>query len=295
MRWVALAIGGVAAAGLAFVGLCGCTAGVRAQIYSAALQDNGDFAPFEMAPGLYYVGASDIAVFAVGGPDGLVVIDAGYEATGPRVIANLKRLGFEPHQVKLILNTHAHMDHAAGLALLKRETGAPLYASVKDAKLLEAGGRGDFFLGDWMTYPKVVVDRRLSDGEVVEAGGVKLTAHITPGHTKGCTSWSFDVTVDGAVKHALVICSLSTLQYRLMGNAAYPEIASDFAQTFERLRSLPCEVFLGAHGKFFDLKAKRARQMAGATPNPFVDPAGCQAFMAREEAAFRRKLKRQGG
>jgi metallo-beta-lactamase class B len=270
-------------------GLSGCTSGARAQIYSAVQRDNGAFAPFEIADGLYYVGTSDIAVYALRTSAGLVVIDGGYETTAPRVLANLRTLGFQPSDVKVLLNTHAHMDHAAGLAELKRATGAQLFVSERDADEVETGGRGDFYLGDWMTYPPAHVDRRLRDLEEVRLGETVLTAHVTAGHTKGCTSWAFDVFVDGVARRALVICSTSTLTYRLRDNAQYPEIAADFARTFATLRSLRCEVFLGAHGKFFRLREKRARQIAGGA-SPFVDPEGCASFIDREERAFRRRL-----
>jgi metallo-beta-lactamase class B len=266
---------------------------LRAWAYSTLQRDNAQFEPFAIAPHLYYVGSSGIAVFAIETTDGLILIDSGYERTAPMVLANLRKLGLNPGSVRILLNTHAHVDHAAGLAQIKSETGAKLYASPRDAEILEAGGRGDFFLGDWMTFPKVTVDHRLSDGEEVRLGQAVLTAHFTPGHTKGCTSWSFPLEVDGRTVEALDICSLSTMIYRLAGNKNYPGIATDFAHTYDVLRGLKCELFLGPHGHFFDLEHKRASQMAGASSNPFVDPAGCRAFIDAGEADFHKKLKRQ--
>jgi metallo-beta-lactamase class B len=274
-------------AALSLAALPACAPGLRAQLYSTLLQDNRPRAPFEIATGLFYVGSSDIAVFAIRTPEGLILIDGGYESTAPQILANLRALGLDPRDVRILLNTHAHMDHAGGLAELKRATGARLYASPESALLLEAGGRGDFFLGDSMIYEPVAVDRRLADGERVTLGGVTLTAHFTPGHTKGCTSWSLPIAVDGRETQALIVCSLSTLAYRLEGNRAYPDIVSDYRQTYRTLRALPCELFLGDHAKFFDLERKRA---AGAHPNPFVDPEGCRDFVDREERKFLSRL-----
>lgn len=277
----------------AFVGAVACSATVRATVYSAINRDNGAIAPFEIADGLYYVGSSDIAVYALATRDGIVLIDSGYAATARRVPDNLRALGLDPANVRILLNTHAHVDHAAGLAYLKSVTHAQLYASPLDAPQLESGGRGDFFLGDGMAFPRVSVDRVLQDGDVVRLGEREITAHFTPGHTKGCTSWTFPLQVDGREVQALVICSLGILRYRLVDNEKYPNIAADFQRSFATLHSLRCELFLGAHGHFFDLEHKRER--AGAPPNPFVDPEGCRAYLDRQEALFQRALARQQG
>ena len=271
------------------------SAALRERTYSIVMRDNGAMRPFAIAPQLYYVGSSDIAVFAIATSAGLIVLDGGYESTAPMVLENLRRLGFDPHDVRILLASHAHFDHASGLARLKAETGAKLYASPADATLLESGGSGDFYLADWMTFPKVAVDHRLHDGEEVKLGEMSLTAHFTPGHTKGCTSWSFPLQVDGSTVQALSICSLSILRYRLVANEAYPNIAADFQHSFAVLRQLPCELFLGAHGSFFDLHGKRAKQIVGATPNPFIDGPGCSAFIEARRKVFLAALRRQGG
>jgi metallo-beta-lactamase class B len=289
--WRAFMVVGVIS--LAGIGALLAKPDLRALALSTLQRDNAPLEPFAITPHVYYVGSSGIAVFAIETTDGLILIDSGYERTVPMVLANLRKLGLNPELVRILLNSHAHFDHAAGLAKLKAETGAKLYASPRDAEILEAGGRGDFFLGDWMTFPKVTVDHRLSDGEEVRLGQTVLTAHFTPGHTKGCTSWSFPVEVDERTVEALEICSLSTMIYTLVGNKKYPEIATDFAHTYEVLHGLKCELFLGPHGHFFDLEHKRAIQMASASINPFVDPAGCRAFIDASEADFLRKLKEQ--
>ena len=277
----------------ALLGAVGCSTSVRTNLYSTLQQDNNDIAPFEIADGLYYVGSSDIAVFALRTRDGVVLIDSGYEFTAQRVPRNLERVGLNINDVRIVLNTHAHMDHAAGLAFLKEASGAQLYASPLDAAQLEAGGRGDFFLGDWMGFAPVEVDHELQDGEVVRLGERELTAHFTPGHTKGCTSWSFPIEVDGREVQALVICSMGILYFDLTDNPKYPAIAADFQRSFDTLRGLRCDLFLGAHGNFFDMRRKR--EHLGQTPNPFIDPDGCRAYIDRQEAIFQRALARQQG
>jgi metallo-beta-lactamase class B len=271
-------------------------AGGCSTIYSTVLRDNEPFDPFEMAPGLYYVGSSDIAVFAIESGDEIALIDAGYKSTAKQVMANLatlcrktQRLCLDRQHVRYILNTHAHMDHAEGISALQAATGATVVASKEGAKQLKAGGRGDFYLGDLMTYPRIKAVQEIADGEPVPLGQMTITAHLTPGHTRGCTSWSFTVKADGREVPALVNCSLSTLTYDLDGS--YPGIAADFAGSFKKLRALPCDFFLGAHGKFFKLKEKREKQMAQLSPNPFVAKQTCTDYLDQEETAFRRKLK----
>lgn len=287
-----IALGIVAALGIAAIVFWFSPATLE-RAYAFAQQDNNPEPPVEIAQGVYWVGASDVASYAIDTGDGLIVIDGGYTETAPQVLANLRALGFEPSDVRILLNTHAHFDHAAGLAPIKAASGAQLYASPADAVLLRAGGRGDFYLRDFFRYAPVEVDRELRDGETVSLGSVTLTAHFTPGHTKGCTSWTFPVTMrDGGVEQALVICSLSTLTYQLVDNPDYPNIAEDYAHTYETLNALPCDVFLGAHGRWFDLAARRERVAAGDA-NAFVAPDECRAFLAESQRAFERELARQ--
>lgn len=292
-RALALVCAGIFAVLIGVGALAACAPSFAARAYSTALQDNRRFEPFEMAPGLYYVGSSNIAVYALTTSEGIILIDGGYTETAQQVLANFQTLGLDPQDVRVLLNTHAHMDHAAGLAELKRVTGARLFASPASADELERGGRDDFFLGDLMAYEAMQVDRRLRDGEVVTLGERSLTAHFTPGHTRGCTTWTFPIEVDGAPRQALINCSLSTLRYRLVNNAAYPEIAADYQRTYAIMRGLPCEFFLGAHGSYYDLARKRRAQRAGASANPFLDPEGCADFVDRQERRFRAELARQ--
>lgn len=278
-----------AAFAAAFVSIAICPQPVLAQ--GMVHHGNQPAPPVRIGQGLYYVGASDIASYLLVTRAGMILIDGGYDDTAPQILANIRRLGFDPRQIRILLNTHAHLDHAGGLAAIKAATGATLYAAPLDAALIDHGGRNDFSFGNRLTFPPAHVDRLLSDGQRVSLGGVTLTAHITPGHTRGCTSWTFPVTVAGQVRQALVICSLTVLpNYRLTGpNPSYPGIAADYARSFRTLRALRCDVFLGSHGGFFNLTAKRAAVAAGHA-DAFVDPVGCRAFLERSEAAYRTRL-----
>ncbi|MBL8773110.1 MAG: subclass B3 metallo-beta-lactamase [Phenylobacterium sp.] len=251
--------------------------------------------PFKIGEGLYYVGAYDLTAFLFVSKDGLIVLDGGDRAVGRQVVANIRALGFDPAQVKILLNTHQHFDHAAGLAEIRKAApGAKLHASAADGPIIAAGGAGDPFLkGKAYEYEPVPVARTLRDGDKVTLGGWTLTAHVTGGHTAGCTTWTFPVKVAGKVRQALVHCSSSVLPgYRLGRTETYPGITAAYEKSFATWKSLPCEVFLASHGAFFDMNAKRARLDAGDAA-AFVDPAGCRAFYARQEAAFRAELSKQ--
>jgi len=288
----------VAAAGL--VAMLAAAAWFSPPFMARAIQvvgfTNWPVEPVRIADGLYYVGARDIAAYLVTGREGHVLIDGGMEGTPGQIVANVRSLGFDPRDIRLILNTHGHFDHAAGLAELKRLTGARLLASPAEARLIESGGRGDYFFGDALTYPPAEVDALLADRRPVRLGDIELTPHFTPGHTEGCTSWAFPVTIAGERHDALLNCSVSLLGDAIAGDPDYPTIRRDYAATFRRLRSLPCDVFLMPHALQFGLRAKRAALEAG-DPRAFVDPAGCRKFLADAEEGLRRRLRareRQG-
>ena len=256
---------------------------------------NEPFAPFKIGEGLYYVGATDWTSYLIVTKDGLIVIDGGDAAVGKQVVANIRTLGFDPANVKILLNTHEHFDHAAGLAEIKKAAPrAKLYASAADGAIIAAGGRGDPFLkGERFYYEPVKPDVILKDGDKVRLGGWTLTAHITPGHTPGCTTWTFPVTVAGKVRQALDHCSSSVLPgYKLGKTETYPGQTADYERSFRVWKSLPCEVFIASHGGFYGMKAKKAALDAGKA-DAFVDPAGCKAFYEKAEATFRAELAKQ--
>jgi len=256
---------------------------------------NDPYPPFRIGEGLYYVGAADYAAYLVVTPAGLIVLDGGDAETGRQVVANIRALGFDPARVKILLNSHQHFDHAAGLAEIKRAApGARLYASAADGPVIAAGGRGDPFLkGERFQYEPVKPDVILKDGQQVRLGGWTLTAHVTGGHTAGCTTWTFPVSVAGKVRQAMVHCSATVLPgYRIGKVETYPGITAAFEKSFTTWKRLPCEVFLASHGRFFGMDAKRKALDAGKA-DAFVDPDGCRTFIDRTEAAFRSELKRQ--
>jgi len=263
---------------------------------AAAAQDASNWAtpvkPFKIGENLYYVGSSDLTAYLFVSKAGLIVLDGGEAATGRQVVANIRALGFDPAQVKILLNTHQHYDHAAGFAEIRKAApGAKLYASAADGPIIAAGGKGDPFLkGKAYEYEPVPVAKTIKDGETVTLGGWTLTAHITGGHTAGCTTWTFPVTVAGKVRQGLVHCSSSVLPgYKLGKTETYPGITAAYEKSFATWKALPCEVFLASHGRFFGLPAK----MKAGKPDAFVDPEGCKAFYAGQEAAFRAELKKQ--
>ena len=259
-----------------------------APVYQAM---NGEQAPFKIAGNLYYVGMSDVTSYLIVTPKGDILLDGGFEQSAPAILAHIRALGFDPRKVKYLLNSHAHFDHAGGLAELKHVTGAAFVASAPDAPILAAGGHGDSTFGDTAIFPPIRADRIVRDSDTVSLGGVTLTAHVTAGHTPGCATWTMPLTVDGKTQTALFLCSLSALNdFRLIGNPLYPNQAADFEKTFAMLKTLKCDVFLGAHGQFFGLAAKSAKLAAGAIPNPFVDPRGCRDFIAQAEATFDKHL-----
>jgi metallo-beta-lactamase class B len=259
--------------------------------------DNRPVDPFKIAGNLYYVGASDISSYLIATPAGHVVIEAGYESTVPIIEANIRALGLKVEDVKILLNTQAHYDHAAGFAALKKDSGAQLMISGPDADIIERGGRGDFSLGDAYPFPPVKVDRRLNDGDTVTLGGTTLHAHVTPGHTRGCTTWSFTVNEKGRDLRVVDMCGLTVLETtKLLNNPRYPNLVSDYERTFTVLRSLPVDIFIGSHPSYYDGAAKAAALKANPDgPNPFIDPDGYRRYIDTGEQRFRARLASEKG
>jgi metallo-beta-lactamase class B len=194
--------------------------------------------------------------------------------------------------VKVLINSHAHYDHAGGLAHLKKLTAAKLMIGEGDAKLISDGGRSDFQWGDDASFhfEPAIVDRVLRDQDKVELGGVTMTARITPGHTRGCTTWTMKVREGDRDLDVVFVGSASIPGYTLLNNAAYPRIVEDYAYTFSLLKTLKCDVFLGPHGSFFALDEKRALLDKGAKTNPFIDPQGYRRYIDDTERAYQEQL-----
>jgi len=259
--------------------------------------------PFRIAGNLYYVGATGVTSFLLAGPEGHVLIDGGYPETAPLITASISRLGFDITDVKVLLNSHAHSDHAGGLRALQHASGAELWVSEGDAEVMAAGGAGDRALGrlrmfeflGLLKFPAPRIDHTFKDGETIRLGPLALTGHVTAGHTRGCTSWSFPVMDGDRELLAVSICSLTLFPLvSLVEPEAYPGIRSDFERSFITLRGLPADIFLGSHGSFFDLERKLLqRGQAENQADPFVDRAGYLRFIDQAEERFRKTLEDQ--
>jgi len=249
--------------------------------------------PFRIIGNVFYVGASDVTSYLIVTTEGHILIDGGFVETAPMIRSNIEKVGCRLADVKILLNTHAHFDHAGGLAALKQQSGAQLIVSERDAPLLERGGKNDPQFGDRFLFPPVKPDRLLRDGDQVILGRSTLTAVMTPGHTPGCTTWTMTVRDKGRDYRVVIVGSPTAPNYKLVGNKMYTNIISDYHYTFAKLKSLPCDVFLGAHGSYFNLQGKLARKARGDTRNVFIDPDGYRKFIAGAQRDFEKELKRQ--
>jgi metallo-beta-lactamase class B len=251
--------------------------------------------PFRVIGNIYYVGAREVSAFLITSPGGHILLDGGFVESAAMIRDNIRKLGFKPEDVKYLLNSHAHFDHAAGLAQLKQWTGARVAASREDGALLARGGHGDFAWGDKLTFPAIAPDKIIAEGDTVSVGGARMMAHLTPGHTKGCTTWTTDAEENGRRFHVVFLCSTSVPGYKLLHNPDYPNIVEDYRGTFALLKVLPCEVFLAPHGSMFRLSEKLAARKVDAKRNPFIDTGEFQAFVDRSKQEFEEELAKQQG
>jgi len=268
----------------------GSPAFLLAAALSAQLTD-ASFPAHRVIGNVYYVGSRELASYLITTPQGHILINSGMETSVPQIQASVASLGFRFADIKILLDSHAHLDHVAGNLRVRQLTGAKVMVMRGDQGIVSSGGKGDFQYS--MRWPACPVDRVLSDGDVVTLGDVRLVAHLTPGHTRGCTTWTLVVNDNGKPLNVVIVGSPNVNPgYRLVGNTVYPQIADDFARTFRVLRALPCDVFLGAHGSYYGMPEKYERIGKGSA-NPFLDPAGYQAYVAGTEKAFREKLSKQ--
>ncbi len=249
-------------------------------------------APRHLVDNIYYVGSSGIGSYLITTPAGHILLDTGFDDTVPPIQHSVEELGFKVADIKIILSSHAHIDHVGGHAQMKKLTGAQIVASAADARTIESGGNDDFipWPKDTILYTPAKVDRIVADGERVTLGGVTLTAHLTPGHTRGATTWTMDVSDNGVMRH-VVFFSSATINdgTRLLNNPRYPDFVSDFEATFAKLHALPCDIFFAPHGGQFAMAQKFERLDRG-DKDPFVDPVGWQKLIASVEKAFRDQL-----
>jgi metallo-beta-lactamase class B len=239
---------------------------------------------FKIAGNLYYVGTADLAVYLIQTPQGNILINSDFEQDVPLIRASIEGLGFKYADTRILLISHAHGDHDAATGIIKKETGAQLMVMDADVPEEESTAPG---------RPGAKVDRVLHDGDAVTLGGSRLIAKLTPGHTKGCTTWTMQVREGGRTLDAVIIGSPNVNPgYILVGNKNYPRIAEDFEKTFRVLKSLSCDLFLGAHGAYFGMLAKIEKMKPGGA-NPFIDPEGYKAYVGEREDTFRKEWERQ--
>ncbi|HZL28328.1 MAG TPA: subclass B3 metallo-beta-lactamase [Acidobacteriaceae bacterium] len=254
-------------------------------------------APFRIADNLYYVGSQDLASYLIVTPKGDILINSNLESSPPQIRHSVEQLGFKFTDIKILLISHAHFDHDAGSAAILQQTGAKYMVMDADVPSVEDGGVTDFAYGGKQQYPPAKVSRILHDGETVSLGGTVLTAHKTPGHTRGCTTWTMTVKDNGIARNVVIVGSWNVNPgYRLVDTkarpASYPGIAADYVHTFDVLRALPCDIFLGAHGAYFNMLEKLKRMPAEGSA-VWVDPAGYQAAVAERQQAFEAELAKQ--
>lgn len=274
---------------LAVIAFTGCAAAQNDPAWTEP------FPPFRIAGNLYYVGSKGLANYLITTPQGHILINSDLEANVPLIRASVEKLGFKFTDIKILLISHAHWDHDAGSAMIKQLTGAKYFVMDADVAVVESGGKSDFQYGSTAAnlYPPAKVDHVLHDGDEVGLGDALLVAHLTPGHTKGCTTWTMKVKEGGQTHNVVIVGSPNVNPgYRLVGNTLYSRIAEDYERTFRVLNALPCDYFLGAHGNYFDMETKYARFKQGVT-TAFIDPDGYKKYVTEREQAFRKELARQ--
>jgi metallo-beta-lactamase class B len=245
------------------------------------------------------VGSQDLASYLVVTPKGDILINSSLKSSPALIQKSVEQLGFHFSDIKILLISHSHADHDAGSAEIKRLTGAKYMVMDGDVPVVESGGAKDFAYPTDL-YPAMKVDRVLHDGDQVQLGNAVLVAHKTPGHTRGCTTWTMRAMISGQARDVVIVGSWNVnTGYRLVDQpgkpASYPGIAAGYEHSFVVWKSLPCDVFLGAHGQYFDMLAKLERAKAGAGESVWIDPEGYKAAVAEREQAFATELKKQQG
>ncbi len=246
-------------------------------------QDRMPFPAHKMIGNIHYVGTGTLNSYLIATPEGHILINTNFEETVPLLRASIEKLGFKPTDIKIILGSHAHGDHMQADAMVKELTGGAMVMAMEQdvpaLKNMTPGGK---------PHP---IDRVLKDGDTVTLGGTTLTARLTPGHTRGCTTWTMKVPDGGRTYDVVIACAGLQENARLVNNKNYPEIADDFARSVKIYKTLPADVFLAAHSWFFDLSGKHAK-LGGAT-NPYIDPAGYKAWVANMEKNLATMLAEQ--
>jgi metallo-beta-lactamase class B len=265
-----------------------CSVGVSYSQTPAQEPDwNKPVEPFRIIGNIYYVGTNELGAYLLKTADGAILVDGGLPQSAPLIAHSIEAIGVPLSSIKILLTTQAHFDHVGSLAELAQKTGGRVMVMGADAALVEQGGHGDYLFGDTMKFPQTKVAEVLHDGSTVTLGDTTLVAHLTPGHTKGCTTWTTTVR-DNGLTYSVVFPGSGSVNpgTRLVKNPSYPGIRADYEKTFRVLAAMHPDVFLAAHAGFFGLEEKRAALLAGKTPNPFIDPAGFQELVKRQSDRF---------
>ena len=253
---------------------------------------NNEVEPFRIIGNIYFIGLTNYAAYLITTPEGHILLDTMIESTVPQQVAHIQKLGFKVEDIKIILQAHAHVDHVGGLAKFKEMSGGEVVVMAEDAGVLADGGVTDFRGDGNQIWTPVTADRIIHDGDQVTLGGATLTAHLTAGHSKGCTSWSMSVAEDGQTHDAVFFCSQRVNdRVPMVNNPNYPNLPEAFQAGFDTLKSLPCDVFLASHSFMFHLEEKLAQKAQNPGVNPFIDPQGCRDYVADWEYEFRYKLQ----
>jgi metallo-beta-lactamase class B len=258
-------------------------ASIFAQSKTGQVDWNKPFPPHKVIGNVYFVGTNELGSFLITTPEGHILINSDFETTVPVIRASVEKLGFKFTDIKILLGSHAHGDHMEGDAMVKELTAARLMAMEQDVprlRKLMPGGK---------PHP---IDRILHDGDEVTLGGTTLVAHLTAGHTQGCTTWTMKAKEGDKTYNVVILGSIGVNPgYILVNNKDYPQIADDYVRSFKVLRALPCDVFIASHGRFYDLAGKYPK--LGKGPNPFIDPEGFKAHLDLQEKNFQAKLEEQ--
>jgi len=248
--------------------------------------------PFKIIGNVYYVGTNGLASYLITSPQGHILVDTVMPESTSQIKGSIEKLGFKITDIKYLLNTHAHIDHTGGLAEMKQASGGQLVAGEADKALLEGGYYPGAREEAALNFPPVKVDRTVREGDTVTVGDVTLTAHETPGHSPGCTSWTFNVKDGDATRSILIFCSGTVALNRLVTNPTYPGIVTDYRTTFARAKDMKPDVLLAPHPEMYKMAEKRAKLAEGG-PNPFVNPGEFNAYAASLEKAFEEALAKQ--
>jgi len=282
---------------VALVALMSLTTAVQAQtpkdlIEALKVKWNTPTEPFKMIGNVYYVGTDGLASYLITSPQGHILVDTVMPEATSQIKANIEKLGFKVTDIKYLVNTHAHIDHTGGLAEMKQASGAQMIAGEADKPLLEGG----YYPGDEknedLAFPAVKVDRAVKEGDKVTLGDTTLTAHATPGHSPGCTSWELTVKDGKENREVLFFCSGTVALNRLVGQPTYPGIVDDYRATFAKAKAMKIDVLLGPHPEVYGMQAKRAQMKDGA-PNPFVKPGELATYVSGLEQDFDKQLAKQ--